>query len=252
MKQMKVWNGTVINVYTDYFVNNLWGGREIDYHFAPCVQIKHLLVKKGVDPSRIFVTGIPVDPVFHTAASGLEQKEKPVVLISGGNMGAGSIREFIMKLQPKGRIHYKVLCGKNEKLFEFVKELNHPCIEPLPYIACKDKMNRLYEEADAIVTKPGGVTISECIAKNVPILVYDALPGQEEQNLQFLHKEKLVCDFRNWAEQENPESDILGLLQRIQKNNPFRTETFKQQIELSDPPTFILDLLKEKKAPGAS
>lgn len=100
-------------------------------------------------------------------------------------MGTGSINRLLKRLHPSGSIIYKVLCGRNEKLFQFVKQLNHPYIKAIPYITKKEEMNVLYDKADAIITKPGGITITECLWKQVPIFVYEALPGPEEMNFLF-------------------------------------------------------------------
>ncbi|QGS68545.1 hypothetical protein CV093_08425 [Oceanobacillus sp. 143] len=95
-------------------------------------------------------------------------------------------------LNPSGSIFYKVLCGKNIDLFQSIERLNHSHIKPLPYLESKEEMNHLYNEADAIITKPGGVTITESLWKKLPIFVYEALPGQEEINLNYLQRQGLI------------------------------------------------------------
>ncbi|MCB6704879.1 hypothetical protein LI092_10315, partial [Streptococcus parasanguinis] len=67
-------------------------------------------------------------------------------------------------------------------------------IIPVPYIQSRKEMSRLYDEADAIITKPGGVTISEVIQKKLPIFIHSVLPGQEEINLAFLKQHGLVFE----------------------------------------------------------
>ncbi|GAC43319.1 UDP-N-acetylglucosamine:LPS N-acetylglucosamine transferase [Paenibacillus popilliae ATCC 14706] len=62
-------------------------------------------------------------------------------------------------------------------------------------------MNDLYNQADAVLAKPGGVTVSECLYKKVPILVYHALPGQEEINLLHLLHQQLIVYVKDWAKE---------------------------------------------------
>lgn len=207
LKEEHRWHGKTINVYTDFFINNLWGIRNIDYHFVPSPEVKEQLIKLDVAEERIYVTGIPVHPQLQRTKFTI-QASRPVVLISAGSMGCGAIKQLLKRLQPEGYIDYKVLCGKNEQLFQFVQKLDSPFIEPLPYIASKEMINRLYDDAACILTKPGGVTMSECLYKKLPIIIFQALPGQEEYNLQYLKKKNLAFHLANWKHSQNIEKEI--------------------------------------------
>lgn len=165
-------------------------------------------------------------------------------LISGGNMGAGSIFQLLNRLKPGGQILYKVLCGKNDKLLHHIRSLNHPLIQPIPYISSKEEMNRLYDETDMIITKPGGVTISESLTKKLPIFVYDVLPGQEEQNLNFLQEKGLVHHLDKWTIQENIEEDILNVLRHKKQETINSIHHYLREIDLEDPVSFIIDILE--------
>lgn len=176
----------IVNAYTDYFINNVWGIRHIDYHFVPSMKAKKFLEMNGVSSKKIAVTGIPVDPLFANRNQSKNNGSHYHVLVSGGNMGVGAIEKLFASNKLSGKIKYFVLCGKNDKLFYKLKMLNNPLIIPLPYISSRMEMNELYEQMDLILTKPGGVTVSECLMKKVPIYLLDALPGQEEMNWEFL------------------------------------------------------------------
>ncbi|MBD1380655.1 MGDG synthase family glycosyltransferase [Metabacillus arenae] len=222
IKQRTKQSTPVINVYTDYFINHIWGIKEIDYHFVPSSMMKDYLIDRGIESNRIHVTGIPIHPKLKENIKEnikkTKKRNKYSILLSGGNLGTGELKKFVQKLQPKGHIQYKVLCGKNAKLFQFIKELENPWIIPLSYISSKEEMNLLYHESDAIITKPGGVTISECLFKKLPIFVYHSLPGQEELNLRFLKKEGLVFHLEGWRRQSNLEEQIQNTLDSKQQN----------------------------------
>lgn len=202
----------VINVYTDYFVNQLWGMEKVDVHFAPCPEIKDVLVKRNIDQSRIFVTGIPIHSYLKEQAL-IPKGKQYTVIISGGNMGTGSLKSFIQSINPSGRIHYIVLCGKNQKLYKWVRELSNRYIHAYPYVASKREMNSIYCSSDAVITKPGGVTVSECLYKKLPIMVYDELPGQEQVNLRNLKNWGLIYHLEGWRESVDVETRILQILQ---------------------------------------
>lgn len=245
LKKLQLWTGIIINVYTDYFINNLWGIEEIDYHFVPSMKMKNQLLGQGVNAKRIFITGIPVHPIFSMKNQIVKKDPIFSALISGGNMGAGSIVQLLNRLKPGGQILYKVLCGKNGKLLRRIKNLNNPLIQPIPYISSKEEMNRLYDVTDMIITKPGGVTISECLIKKLPIFVYDVLPGQEEQNLIFLKDKGLVHHLDEWTIHENIEEELLTVLRYKKRETISRIHHYLMEIELEDPGSFIIDIFEK-------
>lgn len=88
--------------------------------------------------------------------------------------------------------HYYVLCGKNDALYNYLLDNNNPNITLYRYIKSRGKMNELYCKVDGVLTKPGGVTISECLKKRKPIFIYNYLPGQEKVNMKELIRQGLV------------------------------------------------------------
>ncbi|SDM47707.1 UDP-N-acetylglucosamine:LPS N-acetylglucosamine transferase [Fictibacillus solisalsi] len=183
----------VMNVYTDFFINDVWGKEEIDYHFVPNQDMKtKLMVEHHVPHEKIIVSGIPVHEQFKRKAINLPTNTRRKVLISGGSSGLGDIYELITAAGSSGAFDYYVLCGKNRKLYEKIRSLGSANIHPLPYISSRSEMNEWYDRVDAVVTKPGGITVSEALRKNLPIFVHSVLPGQEEINLEYLEKKNLV------------------------------------------------------------
>lgn len=240
LKKLSLWSGPIINVYTDFFINNLWGIEEVDFHFVPSKKMKEKLLEQGIKGQQIFITGIPIYPLFKQENHKIKNEENFSALLCGGNMGTGSISSLLNRVNPAGIIHYKVLCGKNDKLYQYIEKLDNPHITPLRYISSKKAMNLLYDETDIIITKPGGVTISESLAKKIPVFVYDALPGQEEQNLHFLKQEGLIHHLSDWKSQENIEEEILNVL-RFKKHEIISAiEGYLTEIELEDPVPLII------------
>lgn len=185
-------NIVVINAYTDYFIHNFWGVKAIDYHFVSHTKMKDLLIKKGVEETKIFVSGIPVHPSLEEENVDKRVNKNLIGLITGGNLGVGGMDNLIKKIEWHPLIQYYILCGKNKQMYRFVQSLNRPDIHPLAFIESRDKMNALYNSVDFVLTKPGGVTISECLLKEKPVFVFKALPGQEKINLEVLQDLKLI------------------------------------------------------------
>lgn len=180
-----------INVYTDFFINDLWGKSDIDYHFVPSLQMKNeLQFAHGVQEENVFTTGIPISPKFDEQL--IKRNGRLSMLIFGTNK---DLSRFVKRLESGNRQKkwdFQILTSKNEISFEKAKTFARDAVEILPDISSKEKMNRLYNGADAFVTKPGGVSISEALKKNVPIFIHSALPGQEQINLNYLTAQKLV------------------------------------------------------------
>jgi processive 1,2-diacylglycerol beta-glucosyltransferase len=196
----------IINVYTDYFIHRFWGIKHIDFHFVPSHHMKEFLKNKGIKDEQIFITGIPIHQNIKKQEGQAVKVSSPPslsVLITGGNLGVGAIEDLINKIVMEKNIHYYVLCGKNEKLYQKLQTLQKDHITPLTYITCRSKMNDLYDQVDTIITKPGGVTISESLFKRKPIFVYHALPGQEEINLQQLKQLGVIIHLNKWKDEKN-------------------------------------------------
>ncbi|MFC7061681.1 MGDG synthase family glycosyltransferase [Halobacillus seohaensis] len=221
LKENHELNIPVINVYTDYFIHRLWGVQNIDFHLVPSHHMQELLIRKGVKEDQIFITGIPIHNKIQKISKEYSKTLKPSFfsfLITGGSMGVGSMESLVEKIAKKENVDLYVLCGKNKDLFHKLKKMNKENITPLQYIDCRKKMNELYDHVDVILTKPGGVTISESLFKRKPIFVYYALPGQEEINLKQLKKLGIIFDLNNTSnENKGLDERLFSILENNRK-----------------------------------
>jgi processive 1,2-diacylglycerol beta-glucosyltransferase len=224
-------NIPIINVYTDFFVSDIWGRKGIDYHLVPNAQAKARLIKEGVPSDLISITGIPVDQSIKIKEKLTDDYAKMTVLVAGGSSGLGNIYELMKKaIKSNANITYKVLCGNNKKLYQELKELNSERLQPLPYIDSKEEMSELYDNASAIIVKPGGVTISEALVKRLPIFVHACLPGQEKINLQYLESKHLIYKIN---EKEPMDQQIFRVLNNKEEQAHLqkRIDTYFQGME---------------------
>ncbi|MCY8235007.1 MGDG synthase family glycosyltransferase [Priestia endophytica] len=240
----------VINVYTDYFIHQLWGTQHIDYHFVTSLDMKEFLKQKGIKDEQIFVTGIPVHNKINKQKEPLTEREASSalkILISGGNLGAGTIEELVKKISTNSKTHFYVLCGTNRKLYKKLNGLPNDNITPLTYITSKEKMNELYDHIDAIVTKPGGVTVSECLYKRKPIFIYHALPGQEEINMKTLEKLGVIFQLKGWKEERSLEDQIYSFFKdhKQLQNNQNRIAKYHQHLITKEPAQIIEELMTD-------
>jgi UDP-N-acetylglucosamine:LPS N-acetylglucosamine transferase len=169
----------------------------------------------GVKESSIYVTGIPVHKAFLKRRIDHLMPQKHI-LIAGGNSGLGNVRKMLQQLPQNCTYMYYVLCGKNKKLYQELIKLNHPRIKAVSYVKSREKMNDLYEGADAIVTKAGGVTISEALHKRLPIFIHSSLPGQEQINIEYLKEKELLIPLND---AEAFEQQLKNILENDVKRN---------------------------------
>jgi processive 1,2-diacylglycerol beta-glucosyltransferase len=180
-------------VITDFGIHPFWIYDGIRSYFVASEGTRAELNEWGVPWESIHVTGIPIDPRFaerHDAAAtrtalGIPN-EGPLVLVMGGGNGVGPLHGLAERLLELPMLpQVVVISGRNEELKRRIDDLarHHRRVRSIGYTADVD---RWLDAADVIVTKAGGLTCSEALAKQVPIVVYRPTPGQEERNSQML------------------------------------------------------------------
>lgn len=240
-----------VNVYTDYFIHEFWGIRNIDYHFVGMETMKGYLKGKNVDGSRIFITGIPTHSSLTGKKEAAQSSSRLKGIIMGGSLGAGELEKLLKKIGNASPIEFLVLCGKNNKLYEKIKNSSQRGITAFPYISSRKKMDALYEESDFIITKPGGVTISECLKKRLPIFIYHALPGQEEINLKELSQSGLVHDFLNWENSPSFHEEIISKLssEEIRNRLDENLNRYHNSLHTPSPADVLHEILQQVSKP---
>lgn len=184
-------------VFTDYQINSFWVQEHIDYYFVAHDEFKQKLIEKyNVDPRKIIISGIPIDPIFSHKAVKRDEETKNrksfQLLIMGGGLGFGGIKEIIYSLDQLKNIpiSINVLAGTNKKLYSELSQIKSKLGFTIQIFKYVDNIYPLMKNSDLIISKPGGLTVSEALTIPVPILIYKPIPGQEEQNAKFLMKKK--------------------------------------------------------------
>lgn len=182
-------NVPLCTVITDYDAHGTWISPEVTKYFVSTAEVKKKLLDRGVPVSKIQVTGIPVHPNFweHQNKSEIRDrfllKDMPTVLIMGGGWGMVDNVELIEYMTRwRDRIQLIFCLGSNDKIRAKLSSnplFRHPNIRLLGFTKEVDK---LMEVSDLLITKPGGMTCTEGMAKGIPMLFYKPLPGQEEEN----------------------------------------------------------------------
>lgn len=181
-----------VGVVTDYELHPIWLARVPNILCVP----KGLLIQNQLEKIQqktgleLCETGFPVSAEFYQpltqeeARARLGLDKRPVVLVMGGGTGLGPMEEIVRDLEPYSHIQVVVLTGKNPCLYERLKAQNYG-----PHIrieAFRSDVATWMSASDLLVTKSGGVTINEAIAKRLPMFLFEAFRGQEQANQQYL------------------------------------------------------------------
>ena len=195
-KSTKVDIPPMISVLTDYTTHSTWIQNEIDYYIVGHEYVKELLVYEGVDSEKVKAFGIPVEKSFLSHRDretvltefGLSP-EKLTVLLMGGSFGAGNIKETLEDLISIDRdFQILVITGRNEHLKDKLSKMLDSTIhnKNICLLGYTNKMNDILASIDVLISKPGGLTTTEALLNDVPMIVPYFIPGQEEENLDFL------------------------------------------------------------------
>ena len=191
----------VVGVLTDYAPHSFWINEGVDYYIVPSTEAKERFITKGVAEDSIKVYGIPIRSKFSMQLDKQPIAEKmgidlniPTILIMGGGQGLGPIRGVVKSLMKIDMpLQLIVLTGVNKKLMKWLEKQQ---TKKRPKKSSKNKKLIFYEYANnvdelmelstLIITKPGGMTTTECLAKGLPMVIVNPLPGQEMRNTDFL------------------------------------------------------------------
>ncbi|MEP6484344.1 MAG: glycosyltransferase [Rudaea sp.] len=184
---------------TDFDVHALWIHPHMSGYCVANEEVAWRIAQRGIDSRQVHVTGIPIAPQFSETLDaracaielGLDPDVTTLLMMAGG-AGVGGIETLVERLaavqsnpaQPRFQI--VALAGKNAKLLAALRSVatKYPGIVfPMGFTRT---IERAMAAADIAITKPGGLTTSECLALQLPMILVAPIPGQEERNADYL------------------------------------------------------------------
>ncbi len=184
-------NIKTVGIITDFTIHPYWEDTDNDYYITANELLTNQARKKGLGTEKIIPTGIPINPKFaqrlgtREARDALGIADMRTVLVMSGSMGYGKLEKMIEELD-SSELDFQIIsvCGHNEKLKRNIDKMElHREIHNFGFT---DKVDVLMDASDCIVTKPGGLTTSEALAKGLPMIMANPIPGQEDRNVEFL------------------------------------------------------------------
>ncbi|MEI8216034.1 MAG: glycosyltransferase [Eubacteriales bacterium] len=181
-----------VGIITDFTLHPFWEEtRLLDYYVTPSELLEYQLNVKGIDLKKNLPFGIPIKEKFNNRMPKEEARkilnldpEKFTILLMSGSMGYGKIDKSIEELD-KLPFDFQsiVVCGTNKRQYNKVKAF--PNKKRLDLYGYVDNVDIMMEAADVIISKPGGITTSEALAKDLPMIMANPIPGHEERNAEF-------------------------------------------------------------------
>jgi processive 1,2-diacylglycerol beta-glucosyltransferase len=193
LKERGLIDTLTIGIITDFTIHPFWEDmRKIEYFVSASEHLAYSAAQRGMDPGKLLPFGIPIDPKFTGGLAKREARErlglmpdKTTLLIMSGSMGHGKIDKVIRALDALPEdFQAIVVCGNNKTMEGKIKS-----IKTTHFFSVYGFVNNvevMMDASDCIVTKPGGLTSSEAIQKDLPMIMVNPIPGQEERNVEFL------------------------------------------------------------------
>lgn len=222
-------------ILTDYHIHPQWLvlSQYVNYFFVSNDTMKIDMIKEGIAEEKIFVTGIPVSERFLQEfdsdeihkSFGLNPEKPTILFFAGGEFGLGRNTTFMVLkalIRMFKELQIVAISGRNKKMNKKFNDLvvSTKSEERIKILEFTDKVPELMSISLGVITKPGGLTISECLVSKLPIVVINPIPGQEEENAEFLVNNNVAV----WIK---PEDKIARTLKYLSRN----TDKLKQMSE---------------------
>jgi processive 1,2-diacylglycerol beta-glucosyltransferase len=236
LKRINKFNSKLISVITDFGIHPFWILAGTDMYIVASRFSKEQLILEGVHEDIIKDFGIPIDSKF------LKQYEKDIlckkfeiepnkftILISTGSFGIGQIEEIVDSLYKEVQI--LVVSAHNKILYARLRKRNYPNARVFGFI---DNMQELMAVSDMIITKPGGLTISESLAMGLLPIFITAIPGQETENAKILAKKSIGLNLKDIASLKDIVLDF--------RDHPDKLKNMKEKINELKRPSAVKEI----------
>ncbi len=190
------WQGKLVVVVTDFHAHRFWISPELEAMVVSSAEGAKVLEGRGVPPSRIYVRGIPISHVVSAVAEreqlqqrfGLDPSRLTLLITSGGTT-VGKFEQVVdavlsLESSAPGRLQLLVVCGEDERVYQRLSARMATEAMPLRVFGFINYMAELMAVSDLVISKAGGLTVSEALAAHRPLVLYHVIPGQEQVNAQ--------------------------------------------------------------------
>ncbi|AOZ90311.1 diglucosyl diacylglycerol synthase [Bacillus xiamenensis] len=237
------------NVMTDFCLHKIWVHENIDRYYVATDYVKQKLVEIGTHPSDVKVTGIPIRPQFEADVPksiiykkyGLSSDKKVLLIMAGAHGVLKNVKELCEALLLDSEVQIVVVCGKNVALKQSLSDLEQAHPDQLKALGYVEQIDELFRVTDCMITKPGGITLTEATAIGVPVILYKPVPGQEKENALFFEDYGAAIVINR---HEDILESVTNLLQDEEKLNTMKQNIKKLHLKQSSQ-TILEDIVEQ-------
>ena len=186
-------NAKTVGILTDFTLHPYWEEAiGLDYIVIPNEKLANDCIAKGYRKDQILPIGVPIQQKFSTVLSKEAAREKlgimtdkPTVTVMSGSMCYGGLTETVKALDKINRCFQIIaVCGSSKEELKKLEatKFRHKVLK----LGFTDMMNVVMDASDCIITKPGGLSVSESLSRGLPMMLVHPIPGHEERNLRFI------------------------------------------------------------------
>ena len=213
-----------ISIVTDFKAHYTYVSPYVDAYITGSTYTKKSLMDRNVDSNKIYPVGIPINKRFYTeitSANDLKDGKYFNLLLMSGSLGLNTI-ELVLKelLKNPNNLRITVVCGRNDHLKNTLMNYcnsNKFINKKLHILGFTKDISYLMDYCDIIISKPGGLTVTESIVKNIPLVIPFAIPGQESENIDFLTSEGYALYVKDLTKINDTINDIIENPNKLSK-----------------------------------
>ncbi len=200
----------IVAILTDFSSHQFWLYPQVDTYFVATEGMVSEMTQVGIEADKIYVSGIPVRRSFFKDAITHYEMKKPIkVLVMGGGLGLGSLEIALQHLDAVSSIdEITVVAGQNTSLYESLVTLSGKMKTKTTVYGYTSNISELMSSTTLLVTKPGALTCMEAVTIGLPMVFFNAIPGQEVANAELL--ENRGC--ARWARDIHNLEDVVAAL----------------------------------------
>ena len=244
LKRLRKIRLPLISVVTDYIATYTYTSSEVDHYIVASDYTKGDLMNLGIYQNKISACGIPIRKKFYNK-NHIASKHLRIMLMSG-MCGCLSMKDMAYDIIKNTNASLKVIAGGDKQLIKtlqngFKEEIASSRLEIYEYVK---NIDELMDNSDLLITKPGGISITEAIIKNLPMIIPFRSSGQERYNAKFLEENHLAIVLDN---KENLASVINKLDMDELKSKRKRLMQFSNQLDEDKAIDIIVSLANKKE-----